>query len=321
MKARAGCIALVLCLFPKCVLHAQTYPSKPIRIIVSTSPGVAQDTAARVIAQPLSARLGRQIIVENRPGAGTIIGTELVVKAAPDGYTLLMTPPSLAINPAMYRKMSYDALRDLASITQVCNSVNILVVHPSLPAKSVRELIALAKSRPGELVFASGGTGSSTHLAMELFMLSSATRMMHVPYKGSAPAIIDLIAGRVSVMLPGMTIGAPHVRAGRLRALGVSSSKRSMAMPDVPTIAESGGISYEAVAWTGLLSPAGTANEIIGRLHQEVVAILHTNEVTERLAKDGMEVIGSSPDEFAAFIRSETTKWAEVVKRAGIQAA
>jgi len=215
--------------------------------------------------------------------------------------------------------MPYDALRDFAPITQAVSLPNLLVVHPSLPAKSVKELITLATARPGEMVFASGGTGSTPHLSMELFLLMTGTRMLHVPYKGPVPGIIDLVAGRVSVMNLGIVPGGPHVRSGRLRGLGVTGAKRAAMMPDLPTIAEAGVPGYEVVQWNGLLAPAGAPKEVIARLHKEVTAVLLTRSMNERIANEGAEVVTSSPEEFAAYIRAETVKWAKVVKSAGIQ--
>jgi tripartite-type tricarboxylate transporter receptor subunit TctC len=297
---------------------AQAYPSKPVRIVVPTSAGAGPDTVARYIAQPLSERLGQQVVVDNRAGAGTQIGSEIVARAAPDGHTLLMAPAALAINPSLYKKMSYDALRDLAPVALATGGFGVLVVHPAVPAKSVRALITLAKARPGELVFVSSGIGSTTHLHMELFLWLSATRMLHVPHKGPAPAVIDLIAGRASVMGAGVTAVLGHVRSGRLRALGVTSASRAALLPDVPTIAEAGVPGYESVGWSGLLAPTATHREIIARLHAEVTAVLRSESMSVRLANEGNPVIASSPEEFAVHLRSEIAKWAQVVKRAGI---
>jgi tripartite-type tricarboxylate transporter receptor subunit TctC len=316
----AKIVAALSYLFCACVLHAQTYPTKPVRIIVAGSSGVPADTVARMIAQPLTIRLGRQVVVDTRPGANTMIGTEAVVRSSPDGHTLLMVTVSLATNPSMYKRIPYETLRDLSPVSQVSNNVAWLVVHPLLPASSVRALIELAKARPSELAFGSGGSGSFPHLAMELLLLSSATRMLHVPYKGSGPATIDLVAGRIQVMITSVATSATHVRAGKLRALAITSATRFSREPHIPTITEASGINYEAAVWVGLLAPAGTAMEIVRRLQQEVRAVLNLEEVRGRLATDGVDVVGSSPDEFADFLRSEITKWAKVIKRAGIQA-
>ncbi len=298
---------------------AQMYPTKPVRIIVPTSVGSAADTVARVLAQPLAERLGQPVVVDSRAGAGAVVGTEAVAKSAPDGHTLLMGVPALAINVSIHRKLPYDVLRDFAPITQAVSQPNLLAVHPSLPAKSVKELIALAKARPGELVFASSGVGASSHLTMELFLLMTGTRMLHVPYKGPGPGIIDLVAGRVSVMASSTVSTLPQVRSGRLRALGVTTAKRALGVPDIPTIAEAGVPGYESVSWFGLIAPAGTPKEVIARLHREAVAILRAPDVRERFARDGTEVVAGSPEEFDAYIRAEVVKWARVVKSAGIQ--
>ena len=303
------------------VTHAQSaYPTRPVRIVVPTSPGSAADTLARVLSQPLSERLGQPVIVDARPGAGTIVGTELVAKAAPDGHVLLLALPALAITPAIHRTLPYDPLRDFTAITQGISQANLFVVHPSLPAKSAKELIALAQARPGELVYASSGVGASSQLTVELFLLMSGTRMLHVPYKGPGPGVIDLIAGRVVLMAASTISSIAHVRAGRLRAIGVSTTSRVPGLPDIPTIAESGLPGYESVSWFGLAAPTGTPKDTIARLHRESVAILRTSAVQEQFAKDGSLVVAGTPAEFDAYLRSETVKWARVVKSAGIKA-
>jgi len=318
--ARLACvIALVAGTTSLAVAQAQ-YPSRPVRIIVPTSVGSAADTLARTLATPLGERLGQPVVVDNRAGGATVIGTEAVAKAAPDGHTLLIGLPALAINPSMYRKLPYDALRDFAPIMRATSQPNLLVVHPALPVKSVKELIALAKARPGELVFASSGVGAGSHLTMELFLLTTGTRMLHVAYKGPAPGLIDLMSGRVSVMSPSTVASLPHVRSGRLRALGVTTPKRAIGLPDIPTIAEAGVPGYESVSWFGLIAPAGTQKDVISRLHQEAATILRASDVRERLARDGTEVVAGSPEEFEAYIRGEIAKWAKVVKAAGIKA-
>jgi tripartite-type tricarboxylate transporter receptor subunit TctC len=290
-----------------------------VRIVAPSASGSAADTVARMIAPLLSERIGQPVFVDTRPGAATILGTEAVAKSPPDGHTLLIGLPALTINPSIYKTLPYDGLRDFAAITQAVTQPNLFVVHPSLPVKSAKELIALAKARPGELVYASSGVGAGSHLTMELFMLLSGIRMLHVPYKGPTPGVIDLIAGRVSLMAASTTSSLPHVRSGRLRALGVSTATRAVSLPDIPTIAETGLPGYESAAWFGLMAPAGTPKEVIARLHKEIVAILRTPDIKERFARDGAEVVASSPDEFDAYIRAEGVKWAKVVKRAGIK--
>ena len=297
-----------------------SYPSRVIRIVVPTAPGGPSDVSARIIAQELTKRWGRQVVVDIRPGAGTIIGSEIVARAPPDGYTLLVSPSTLAINPASYKKMPYDALRDFAPITHTLVVPNLVVMHPSLPAKSVTEVIALAKARPGEILYGSSGHGTNPHLTIELFASMARIRLLHVPYKGTAPGLVDLLAGRVAIMATAsMALLIPHVKTGKLRALGVTTAHRIRALPDVPTIAEAGLPGYESVQWSGMLAPAGTPREIIILLHREAVSILRAPEARERLANDGAEVVGSSPEEFSAFLRAETVKWAKVAKVAGIQ--
>jgi tripartite-type tricarboxylate transporter receptor subunit TctC len=299
--------------------HAQaTYPTRAVRLIVPSSPGGGTDISARILAPQLTQFLGQQVIVENRPGAGTMIGGEAVARAAPDGYTLLMGISTLAINPAMYKKVPYDALKDLAPVSQAVALSNVLVIHPSLPPRNLKEFIAFAKARPGELNFASAGKGTSPHLSMELFLVLAKLKMLHVPYKGSGPGVTDLIAGHVPVMMPNMLSAQPHIKSGRLRALGVTGTRRAPGADDIPTIAEAGVPGYEAVQWYGVLAPARTPGEIITRLHAGVVRALQNPEVRKRLNNDGAEAVGSSPAEFGAYIRAETEKWAKVIKAAGI---
>lgn len=296
------------------------YPSKPVRMIVPSSPGGGADIIGRIVAPRLAERLGQQVVIENRAGAGTMIGTELVAKAPPDGYTVLMGVSTLATNPVIYKKVSYNALTDLAPITLVLSAPNMLVVHPSLPVKTVKELIWFAQARPGQLNFASAGLGTGPHLCMELFLSMTGLKMVHIPYKGSGPAMVDLLGGQVVTMTATMLTGVPHVRSGRLRGLGVTGVQRNAAMPEIPTIAEAGVPGYEAVQWYGALAPANTPKEIVTRLHREMAAILQSAEVKERFAADGGEAIGNTPEEFARYIRSETEKWARVAKAAGIKA-
>lgn len=311
--------AAILLLAAPWPLFAQTgYPSKVVRIIVPTSPAGTNDMLARLIAQALSERLGRQFIVENRTGAGTMVGGEVVAKSQPDGHTLLMGLSTLAINPATYRRVPYDALRDFAPITQVAYTPNLMIVHPSVPAKSVKELIALARSRPGEILYASSGHGTNPHLTMELFATQAGIRMVHVPYKSSIPSLIDLIAGQVAIMTSPMPQSIVHVRSGRVRALGVTTPVRVGVAPEIPTIQESGLPGFESVQWYGLLAPARTPPAIVDRLHQEVATILRSADVRARLAGDGAEPVASPPEAFAAFIKAETLKWAAVAKAAGI---
>ena len=295
------------------------YPAKPVRIVVPSSPGGGTDITARIISPRLSERIGQQVIVDNRPGAGTMIGIEAVAKSPPDGYTLLLTPSTLAINQAMYKKVPYDPVNDFAPITQVIAAPNLLVVHPSVPAKSVKELIAVARARPGQLNYASAGLGTNPHLSMELFLTMTGTKMVHIPYKGLAPGIVDLLAGHVTVAVATMLTGLPHVRSGRLRCLGTTGAKRAAVLPDLPTVSEAGVPGYEASQWYGVLAPARTSKEIVTKLHAEIVRILQAPDMKERLAADGTEPVGNTQEEFARYIREELVKWAKVAKAAGIK--
>jgi tripartite-type tricarboxylate transporter receptor subunit TctC len=297
---------------------AAQYPAKPVRFIVPSSAGGGTDIIARALAQKLSEALGQQFVVENRPGAGQMIGIELAARAPADGHTILMTASTLAINPIMYKKVSYDPLRDFAPITQAASLPNVLVVHPSLPVKSVAELIALAKREPGKIAYASAGVGTSPQMSVELLKSLAGIDLLHVPYKGTGPGVIDVLAGQVKVMTPNVLTALPHIKSGRLRALAVTGAKRSEALPGVPTMAEAGVPGYESVQWYGVLAPAGTPREIVQRLYAEIAKALHAGEVRERLAADGAEPVGSTPEEFAAFIRAEIAKWSKVAKAAGI---
>ncbi|HET6491458.1 MAG TPA: tripartite tricarboxylate transporter substrate binding protein [Burkholderiales bacterium] len=301
------------------VFAQANYPTRAVRIIVPSSPGGGTDILSRLLTPGLSERLGQTVVVDNRPGAGSIIGNDIVAKAAPDGYTLLMGISTLAILPSMHKKLPYDAMRDLAPISQAIAAPNILVVHPSLPVKTVKELIALAKKRPGELNFASAGLGTNPHLSMELFLSMAHIKMVHIAYKGLGPALVDLLAGQVVVATSTMLAGLPHVKSGRLRALGTTGAKRSSVLPNLPTVAEAGVPGYEAVQWYGLFAPAKTPKEIIAKLHGAMVGVLQNPAIKDKLSTDGAEPVGNTPEEFARFLRSETEKWGKVVRTAGIK--
>ncbi|MGE5139166.1 MAG: tripartite tricarboxylate transporter substrate binding protein [Rudaea sp.] len=301
-------------------VEAQTYPApRPIRLIVPYVPGGGVDFVGRTVAQKLSQTWSHPVIVDNRPGAGTTIGSELVARSAPDGHTLLVGGVPNTVNMTLYKNLPYDVVKDFAPVSRLTTAPNILVVHPSVPAKSVRELIALAKARRGELTYASAGVGSSNHLSGELFRVMAGIDIVHIPYKGGGAAVTELLGGQVSMYFGTTPSTAPHVRSGKLRALGVTSARRSPIIPDVPTIAESGLPGFEQSAWHGLLAPAGTPQLIIDKLNAEIVRILRLPEITKRLATQGVDVIASSPEEFAAFIRQDVAKYAKLVKTAGIR--
>jgi tripartite-type tricarboxylate transporter receptor subunit TctC len=302
----------------QCVF-AQNYPNRVIRLVVPSSPGGGTDIIGRIIAQKLSEQLGQQVVVENRAGAGTIIGNEAVAKSAPDGYTLLMGLSTLAINPSMYAKLPYDALRDFAPISQAVSAPNILTLHPSVPAKTVKEFVVLAKAKPGSITFGSAGMGTSPHLSGELLKTLAKIDIVHVPFKGSGQSIISQLAGEIAANFPSVPTALPYIKAGRLRGLGVTTSKRTQALPDVPSIAEAGVPGYEATQWFGLLAPAGTPHAIVERLNQETTRALRSAEVKDRITGEGMEVVASTPEQFAAYIKSETEKWNKVIKSAGIK--
>ena len=316
---RRGLFAALMLVAAGAGIAQSNYPNRPVRMVVPSSAGGGADIVARIVAPRLAERLGQQVVVDNRPGAGTMIGGEVVARSAPDGYTLLMGVSTLATNPVIYRNMPYDALRDFALITEVASLPNILVVHPSVPVKTVKELIAFTRAHPGQLSYGSPGTGTNPHLAMELFRSMAKVDMLHIPYKGSAPAIIDLIAGHITVMAATALTGIPHVRSGRLRALAVTGTTRAAAAPDVPTIAEAALPGYDAVQWYGVLAPAQTPKDIVSKLHTEIVRILQTPEVKDRLLGDGADPVGNTPDEFTRFIKVETDKWAKVARDAGIK--
>ncbi len=299
---------------------AGNYPNKVIRVIVPATAGGGADIVARIFAPPLSKGLGQNVVVDNRPGASNIIGTELVAKAPPDGYTLLIgTTGALANNPLLYSKLPYDSLRDFAPVSIVANTAFVLVVHPSLPVKSVSELLALAKSKPGQLAYASWGRGSSTHLATILLSTLSPIELVHVPYKGSGHAMPDMIAGNVQMAFDSLLSSVPYVKSGRLRALGVSALKGSAVLPGVPTIASAGLAGFEAGSWYGFLAPAKTPPAVVAKLHGEIMKAIKQPEVLERLASLGTDPVGGTSAEFSEKMRVDLAKWAKVVKAAGIQ--
>lgn len=314
--ALALAVTLTAAALAPVAVQAQGYPNRPIRLVLPFSPGGTTDTPGRIIAQRLGEALGQPIIVENKPGAGSTIGTDFVAKAKPDGYTLLLTSTTHVLSPHLYKHLPYDPLKDFEPVTLVASGPYVLVVNPSLPVKSVRELIALAKAQPGKIDYATSGNGSSQHLVGALFASMAGIELNHVPYRGSGPATADLIGGQVKVGFPGTPIALPHIKSGRLRALAVTTKARSPELPDVPTIAESGVPGYEATIWLGLLAPAGTPREIIDRLQSEVSKVLRIPDLQKSVLSTGMEATSMTPEEFGAFLRSEYEKWGKVVREA-----
>jgi tripartite-type tricarboxylate transporter receptor subunit TctC len=300
--------------------HAQVYPAKPIRMIVAYPPGGGTDIVGRMLAQKLGESLGQSVVVENRGGASGNIGTELAARAAPDGYTILMgnVAPN-AINVSLFKDLPFDPVADFAPVSLVASTPNILVVHPSTPARTVKEVIALAKAKPGTLNFASAGAGSSSHLAGELFRILAGADIVHVPYKGAGPAMVDVLSGQVQLYFATMPAAMPHVKPGKLAPVAVTSARRSQALPDLPTIAESGVPGYEASTWYGVLAPAHTPQTVVARLHGEIVRILADAALHARLADQGFGPVGNSPEEFGVYIKSEILKWGKVIRDAGIR--
>ena len=312
-------IALLLLSFAGAALAQSAYPLKPIRIVVGYTPGGATDIVARILAAKLQDAFGQSVIVENKPGAGSNIGSEYVAKSAPDGYTLLVGSIANASNMVAYKNLGYDTLRDLVPVSQLMSAPSVLAVHPSFPAKNLQELIALAKREPGKYAFASSGSGGSPHLAGELFKLRAGIDLIHVPYKGAAPAMSDLLGGQVHMAFQTALSAVPHLQSGQLRAVAVAANRRLTQLPNVPTMAEAGLADVEVSSWNGLFAPARTPPEIIARLHAETVKALASPDVREKLLAQGAEPVGSSPEEFRAYIRAEIEKWGKVVRASGLR--
>ncbi len=313
-----GVLTLTLCSAFNVLAQNAAYPAKPIRLLVGYAPGGATDIVARTIAAKLQESLGQPVIVENKPGATSNIATEMVVKAQPDGYTLLLGTIANATNMTAYRHPGYDTLRDLAPITQTMSAPSVLAVHPSVPAKNLRELIALAKAQPGKLTYASSGTGGSPHLAGELLKLRAGIDLLHIPYKGATPAMTDLLGGQVTMSFQTALSAIPHLQSGKLNVIAVAATRRMTQLPHVPTMAEAGLPDFEVSSWNGLFAPAKTPPEIITRLHQATVKVLALPEVREKLAAQGAEAVGSTPEEFRAYVRAEIDKWARVIRASGM---
>ncbi len=312
-------LVALLALFGATFASAQNYPVKPVRIVAPFPPGGGLDLVSRALSQRLSAVLGQTVIVDNRSGADGMIGTEQVAKAAPDGYTLLISSTGpMVINPALSLKMPYDTVKDFSPITLVVVQPLCLVVHPSLPVKSVKELVALAKAKPGQLNYGSGGIGNGAHLAGELFKLATATDIVHVPYKGAAPAVVDLLAGQVHMMLNSIPVMLPQIRAGKLRALAVGADHRMAILPAIQTMQEAGVASFDANSWYGFFAPAGTPRDIVGKLNSEAAKILRGAEMRDFMAQQGADAIGNTPEEFSAHIKAELAKWSLAVRTARV---
>ncbi len=318
-KMLLGMIGLALTATGAPTAFAQSYPAKAVRIVVPFPPGAGADIVTRLIAAKLGGAFGQQFVVDNRAGAAGHIGSEIAAHAVPDGYTLLSAPASIVISQSLYPKLNYNIEKDLDPIVLIASAPFVLVVHPSLPVRNVKELIALAKAKPGELYYASTGNGGTPHLAAEVFRMQAKINIVHVPYKGTPPAVIDLLAGQVQLMFANTLSVLPHVRSGRLRALAISSSKRSAAAPELPTVAESGMPGFDVSTWFGMFAPAGTPKDIIGRLNGEVRKIVQMADVRERLISQGADPIGLAPEEFRAHVRSELVKWEKVVKAVGVR--
>jgi len=299
--------------------NSQSWPSRPLRYIVPFPPGAFNDTLGRTISAELSRTLGQPMVVDNRPGGNSVIGTEIAAKSAPDGYTLFGAALPFSAIQSLY-KTSFDVTKDFAPITLAGFSANLLVANPSFPPNSVKELIEYARRNPGKINYGSSGNGTSVHLAMELFKSMTKTYMLHIPYKGSAPVVTDLIAGQVDVMFDNMPNVIGHVRAGKMKALAVTTAQRSPQAPEIPTVAEAGVPGYEQTAWFGVLAPAGTPRDIIGRLNGEIIKVLNSPDVKERFGKQGVEVRTSTPEQFSTFLRSEVDRWGKVIREAGIKA-
>jgi len=321
MSAR-GLLRVVVCCAlaaPLPGIAAESYPTKPVRMIVSVPPGGPADILARLVGPKLTEALGQTVVIDNRPGANGNIAYEMAARAVPDGYTFVLVAAGVVINPSLYREVRYDPLRDFTAITHGISVPNILIVHPSVAANSVSELVALAKSRPGKVAFASAGNGTTGHLALELFKQRAGIDVVHVPYKGGGPALAEVVAGQVQALFSLALAATQQVKAGRVRALAISSGKRSAVAPGLPTVAELGFPGYEVVGWFGWLAPAKTPAAILARLNAEIVKSLNAPDVRERLLSQSSEPVGNSPKEFGAFMKSESEKWAAVIKRGGIR--
>jgi len=312
-----GLACAVACVAASGLAMAQDYPNKPVKLVVPYPPGGPTDIVARVVAQKLQEQMGQPFVIDNKPGAGANTGAEAVARSTPDGYTLLVATTAHAINPSLFSKLSYQLLKDLAPVSQLTSGPLVIVANPALPAQNIQELIALAKGKSGGLNFGSSGNGQSTHLSAELFSAMAGIKMSHVPYKGSAPALTDVMAGQTDLMFDTMLSAMPHVKAGKLKAVAITSSQRSPVAPHLPTVAESGLPGYEAIAWNGLLAPAGTPKEVVARLNAELKKVLENPDVRQRFEAQGFAASWNSPATFGSFLQAEVDKWAKVVQVSG----
>jgi tripartite-type tricarboxylate transporter receptor subunit TctC len=313
-------LALFFCAVAFTATAQEAYPSRPLRFILPFPPGGGTDILGRIIAERLAANLGQPVVIENRGGAGGNVGAEAAARSAPDGYTIVLAAPSLAISPSLYSKLNYDPLKDFAPVSLVATVPNVMVTHPSVAAQTLQEFIALARSRPGGMNFGSGGSGTSNHLAGELFNIVTGAKLVHVPYKGVNLAMNDVLSGQIHLVVIGVPAAAPHIKAGRLRALALIAPQRAAALPDVPTVDEAGLKDFEVTTWYGVLAPAGTPRPILARLNSELVKIMHAADTKERLAAMATDPRTSTPEEFAAYLRQEIAKWGEVVRKAHLKA-
>ena len=312
-------LALLMAALWPVAVSAQSYPSKPIRFIVPFPPGGGNDTLARLIGQKLTAATGQQVIIDNRPGAGGAIGAEVAAKSAPDGYTIFLAGVAThGINPNLRKKLPYDPVKDFDAVSLIASAPLLVVVHPSLPVRSVKQLIALAKAQPGKINYASNGAGGSSHMAVELFKMMTGTNLVHIPYKGLSPALTELLSGEVQLMFSSAVAMLPQVKSGKLRAIAMTGARRSPAIPDIPTVAEAGVPGYETGSWYGIVVPAGTPKPAIDRLSKEVVAIVHSPDITRRLNDEAVIPVGSTPAEFTAHIKKELARWAKVIRQSGM---
>jgi hypothetical protein len=319
MRSTAAVIVLCVSAIAPSIAEAQSWPTRPVRLISPFAPGGGADITSRALAQKLSPALGQQVVVENRGGAGGMIGVDMAAKAPADGYTMVLgTIGPIAINPSLYKKMTYDPMRDLIPVSQAANALNVLVVHPSLPAKNVKEMIAIAKARPGQMNYGSSGPGATDHLAGELFNVLAGVKMVHVPYKGGAPAMLDLVAGNVQVVFSTVSTAVAAMDSKRVRPLAMTGNQRFELMPDLPTVAEAGLKGFEVNNWYGIFLPTGTPKDIVAKLNAEVVKALAAPDVKKRLIEAGIVATSSSPEGFTAYVKAESSKWAKVIKDAGI---